>query len=298
MVNTLPLRDWSLVQAFLAVVETGSLSQAARDLGLSQPTLGRQIKQIEADLGVTLFTRHPRGLSLSETGSALLPAAQAMRAAMGDFALAAAGHDEALHGTVRITASAVVASHILPEIIAKIRVTEPQISIDLIPSDSSENLLFREADIAVRMYRSEQLDIVTRHIGDIRLGIYAAKSYLDRAGYPRTIDDLRGHDLIGYDRSEIILRGMRAAGVEATRDMFAVRCDDQVTYWALLQAGCGIGFFQSALAELDPDIEAIDLGLAIPPIPVWLAAHQGLRQTPRIRRVWDMLETGLRPFVS
>ncbi|GAA6188485.1 LysR family transcriptional regulator [Litorivita sp. NS0012-18] len=290
--------DWALVQAFLAVAETGSLSGAAKRLGSSQPTLGRQISLLEASLGLTLFTRHPRGLSLSEEGARLRPAAERMQAAMRDIALTAAGRDTRLQGTVRITASEVVSHHILPPIIAQIRQQEPGIQVVLLPSDSTENLLYREADIALRMYRSTQLDVITRHIGDLRIGVYAAKSYLERRGHPRSAEDLLTHDLIGYERSDLIVRGMQAAGFTIAREAFQTRCDDQNTYWQLLRAGCGIGFSQSGVAEADPQVEQIDLGFAIPPLPLWLAAHQAMRATPRIARVWKLLAAGLAPHVT
>lgn len=298
MDKTFQSLDWSLVQAFLAVAETGSLSAAARALGASQPTLGRQIRQIETDLRLTLFTRQPRGLTLTDAGQSLLGPASRMRAAMNDIALTAAGKQDQLAGSVRITASEIVAHYILPPIIAHIRQEEPLISVDLVSSDSSENLLFREADIAVRMYRSEQLDIITRHLGDLEIGVYAANSYLARVGHPKTLTDLLSYDLIGFDRNERILRGMHELGWEATRDMFQTRTDAQATYWELVRAGCGIGFMQAKIGDAEPLVTRLNLGLVIEPLPIWLATHQGLRQTPRIRRVWDMLADGLEPFVS
>ncbi len=288
-----PFPDWSLVQSFLAVAETGSLSAAARRLGRSQPTLGRQIRTLEDSLGAELFLRHPRGLRPSETGAALLPMAQRMQAEMHALSLAAAGRSQALKGTVRLTASIFASHHLLPPILAAIRAAEPLIQLDLIPSDTTENLLFREADIAVRMYRPAQLDIVTRHIADLDLGIFAAHSYLDRAGHPATARDLLDHDLIGYDRNDLILRTMQAMGWHLTREDFAVRCDDQAAYWDLVRAGCGIGFSQANVGRADPLVRELDLGIAIPPLPVWLAAHPAMRQTPRLRRVWDLLADGL-----
>ncbi|MBK0326300.1 LysR family transcriptional regulator [Rhodobacteraceae bacterium F11138] len=288
-----PHTDWSLIQSFLAVAETGSLSAAARKLGRSQPTLGRQIRTLEKHLGADLFLRHPRGLRPSKTGSALLPIAQRMQAEMHALSLTAAGQSQRLQGTVRITASVFASHHLLPPILARIRAAEPRIQLDLIPSDTTENLLFREADIAVRMYRPTQLDIVTQHITDLELGIFAAHSYLERAGRPKSARDLREHDLIGYDRNDLILRTTQALGWPLTRDHFAVRCDDQAAYWDLLRAGCGIGFSQVNVGRADPLVQELKLGVSIPPLPVWLAAHPMMRQTPRLRRVWDMLSSGL-----
>jgi DNA-binding transcriptional LysR family regulator len=290
--------DWSLVQTFLAVADSGSLSQGARRLGLSQPTAGRHVRQIEERLEVTLFNRQPRGLALTEAGLALLPHARAMETAMRDLALAAAGRTERLSGPVRITASVFMAQHHLPPILARLRQAEPEISIDLVPNDAPENLLYREADIAVRMYRSEQLDIVTRHLCDIPLGLFAARSYIARRGRPETLEAFFRHDLVGYDRSDQILRGMRDMGIEAQRDWFATRTDHQGVYWELVRAGCGIGFAQSQVGDADPTVERVLPDLPLPGLPLWLAAHEAIRQTPRIRRVWDLLAEGLTAQLS
>ncbi len=159
--------DWALVQAFLAVAEAGSLSRAARGLGRSQPTLGRQVKALEDQLGLRLFRRHPKGLSLSPGGAALLAPARAMGAAMGEIALYAAGQEAGMAGTVRITASEMVSHHLLPPILAGLRQDAPEVQVELVPSDTTENLLYREADIALRMYEPRQLDVVARRLGEV-----------------------------------------------------------------------------------------------------------------------------------
>ncbi|SFR99802.1 LysR family transcriptional regulator [Yoonia litorea] len=290
--------DWSLVQAFLAVAETGSLSGAAGVLGTSQPTLGRQIKLMEAQLGVELFHRQSRGFALTETGAALVAPAQAMRDAVRQISLQAAGRQTQLEGTVRITASVAFSVYHLPPIIAEIRALEPKIAIELVPSDSTRNLLYREADIAIRMYRPTQLDLITKHLGEVPLSVFAAKSYLDARGRPHSIEDLLAHDIVGYDANTDILNGFQTAGAEVTRDFFKTRCDDNIAYWELVRAGCGIGFAQTMLGRAERRVEELDVGLELPTLPVWLTAHEAMRQTPRIRRVWDLLERRLKPLVS
>lgn len=290
--------DWSLVSAFLAVADTGSLSAAARDLHTTQPTIGRQIKALEAQLGLSLFQRNPRGLSLTDMGAALVPAATAMRDAANDIALTAAGQTTQLAGTVRVTASVVASVYHLPAIIADIRAAEPQIAIELVASDDSRNLLYREADIAVRMYKPTQLDLVTRHLGDVPLAIFAAKSYIAQRGTPQGPDDMMQHDFVGYDQDQRIIDGFRDAGIPITRDFFKTRCDDQIAYWELVRAGCGIGFAQRDFGRRVEGVVEIDMGFPLPALPVWLTAHQAMRQTPRIRRVWDLLAAGLKPLVS
>ena len=289
--------DWEFVQSFLAVAETGSLSAAASRLGQSQPTVGRHIKALEEAWRAELFHRHARGLRLTETGETLLPMAQTMRDAMYQMTLRANGQSQEVSGVVRITASDVSSHYVLPPIIARIRAAEPAIQIVLVATDATENLLFREADIAVRMYRPQQLDVITQHICDVPVAIFAAKSYLDQRGRPRSPKDLLNYDLVGYDTDELIVRSMRDMGWHVQAEDFAVRCDTQSANWELVRAGCGVGFTQRSVGVADSAVEEIDLGLPMPSLPVWLTADESLRRTPRVSRIWDLLRAELAQLV-
>jgi DNA-binding transcriptional LysR family regulator len=286
------------VKAFLCVVEHGSLSAAARVLGSSQPTLGRQIRAMQEALGIELFRRRDRGLSLTDAGEGLLPAARAMRQAALDIELAAAGRGEALEGTVRVTSSVVVATHHLPAIVAQLRREEPLIAVEVFASNESSNLHFREADIAVRMYRPKQLDLVTLYLGELRLGVFAAKSYAKRRGLPRKPADLLAHDVIGFDSSTALIDGFRAAGFNVTRDFFKVRCDAQDAYWQLVVAGAGLGFTQRSIGCAEPAVVEVPLAIQLPTLPVYLSAHESVRHGPRVRKVWDQLAAGLRVVIE
>ena len=281
--------DWDHLRVFVGVAEHGSLSAAGRELNISQPTVGRHIQSLEDSLGVRLFQRTVRGLDLTDTGRDLLEHGREMAAAADRLALAAAGREAAVSGTVRVTASAFVATLTLPEIIADLRLAHPEIEIELVASDATENLLQREADIAVRMYRPRQVDVITRKVSELSLGVYAANSYLSRRGTPRELNDLLAHDIVGYDREETILQGFAAVGVEVDRHFFVARCDDQVAYWHLVVAGVGIGFSQVRVGDAEPLVSRVLPDFAIPPLPVWLTAHAGLRTNPRVRRVFDFL---------
>lgn len=285
--------DWTLLRVFLAVADHGSLSGAARALSASQPTISRQVLALEQHLGVELFHRRPRGMALTDTGAGLLPHAQAMAENAQHLALLAAGQDSAPSGPVRLTASVFVAHYILPPIIAELRAAAPGIDIELVASDSSDNLLFREADIALRMYRPTQLDLITTHLGDVEMGVFAATSYIDRHGAPDTAQAMLEHDLIGFDRSDMILRGMRAGGLRVSHDDFAVRTDHPTVYWEMLRAGCGVGFGQVAVAARDPDLVRLLPELPLPSLPLWLAAPTQTRQTPRIDQSWRHLKDAL-----
>lgn len=286
--------DWTLTRSFLAVAETGSLSRAACELGLSQPTLGRHVAEMEAALGLTLFTRQPKGLTPTEAALDLLPHARAMREAAAGLALADAGRDRALTGTVRVTASRIVAHHLLPPMLASLQGKHPGIEIELVPSDTSENLHFREADIALRMYRPSQENVVTRHLTDLPTALYAAHGQVARQGLPATPADLLAMDFVGFDRSDLILRTMAGLGITRRREDFKLRCDDQLVYWQMVRAGLGVGGMQCLIGDADAAVVRIAPFIHLPPLPVWLTAPEALRQTPRIRAVLDHLAAAFR----
>ncbi len=288
-----PTFDWSRLQAFLAVAEHGSLSAAARAVRASQPTMGRHIVELERDLGVTLFDRTPGGLQLTETGFDLLPHARTMADAAGQLSLAAEGRSEALAGTVRITASQVVATFVLPDILTELHAAEPEIQIELVASDRTENLIQREADIAVRMYRPTQSDVIARKVGEMQLGLFAADTYLAARGEPTSIDAFLTHDYIGFDRDEQIIQAFKASGLEVGRDFFPFRCDDQVVCWRMVVAGFGIGTNQIAIGEAEPRVRRILHDAVLPSLPVWLTAHAELKTSRRVRRVYDFLANAL-----
>lgn len=290
--------DWAAIQVFLAVADTGSLSAAARQLGQSQPTLGRKVRALEARLGLTLFLRQPRGLVLSDEGRLILDPARRMARAMGELALTAAARDDRLAGTCRVTASQMVATRVLPPILARIRAELPQLQIELVASDDTDSLMYRAADIALRMYRPAQPDLIARHLGDVPLGAFGATAYLDRVGRPERVEDLAHHALVGYDRSDLILREIARLGLPPDRARFATRCDDQVTYWELVRAGCGLGFGQIPLIRDDDRVEQVLPGLDLPVLPLWIAAHESLRPTPRVAAVWDRLAAGLLSYLA
>ncbi len=289
--------DWSLVQAFLAVAGHGSLSAAARATGVSQPTLGRQIKAIEAQLGVALFARQAKGFMLTDAGQAILPSATAMAEAATKFATAAAGRDMSVSGTVRITASVFVSQYILPQIISDIRQCHPDIQIELNATDEADNLLFREADVALRMFRPTQLEIVTRKLGILQLGFSASKDYIARKGMPSSVTELMKHDLLGYDRSERFIRGAAELGWKLTRNDFVFRCDQQTVHSEMIRTGCGIGILEKRSAQKMGLVPVLP-NFPMPGLEVWLTTHEALRHTPRVSAVWDHLGQGLKPWLS
>jgi len=290
--------DWNLIRSFIAVAETGSLSAAARRLTASQPTLGRHVAELEQALGVVLFRRGRRGYELTEQGIALFERARAVGHAANAFARLAAGATEQVAGSVRIAASEVVSAYVLPPIMARLGLEEPAIEVEIVASNQVENLLRRDADIAVRMVAPAQQDLVARKIADLPLVACAARSYLDRRGRPEKPEDMFAHDVIGYDRAGEIIQVSAALGFNVDRHAFRFRTDNQIVYWEAIRAGNGIGFSQRALAGRDPLVETILPELALPTLPMWLAMHRDVRTSARVRRVADFLFAELKRYAA
>ena len=291
--------DWNLLRALGAVLAHGSLTQAALRLGTSQPTLSRQIAALEAALGAPLFERGARRLRPTAQALALAEPAARMLAAAQAIALAAEAASSAtgqLAGTVRLTASEVVASQVLPALLAQLARRHPEVQIELVPGDTLSNLLEREADIAVRMLRPTQGSLITRHIADWPLGFYAHRDLLAAHGGPPSPDTLAQGRWIGFDQSSQMIEGFRAAGFNVDRRFFAFRCDNQVVNLEAVRQGLGIGVVMAPLARRSPELVAVLPGLALPVLPVWLTAHRELRASRRQKLVFDFLAQALRAW--
>jgi DNA-binding transcriptional LysR family regulator len=285
--------DWSLWRSFGAVVEHGSLSAAARALGLRQPTLGRHVEALEAALGAVLFERTLSGLKPTETALRLYEPVEAARNALAEAAVRAEGAISALSGSVRITSSTVMCHYVLPELLYDLRQAFPQVAIELVPSDSVESLLLREADIAVRMFRPTQLELITRKLGEIAIVATAHERYIAQRGAPARPEDLAGHDLIGFDRSDLLIATARRMGFPLSRADFVVRTDSQTNMVELIKAGLGIGFAQELLVAATPGLVRLLPGFTPPPLEVWLTTHKELFTSRRIRAIYDRLGEGL-----
>lgn len=287
------LFDWSLVRSFLAVLEKGSLLAASRDLQLSQPTIGRHVAELESQLGLVLFDRNGRGLLPTEAAYHLADSARIMQSGADQLARNVMGADLGASGTVRITASQPVSCYVLPPLLAQMRLSLPDVQVELVASNEVSNLLRREADIAVRMVQPQQASIIARRVGKVTLRACAHQDYLRRRGVPRQPSDLLAHDLIGGDRNDDTLKGFAAQGLVVGREQFAFRADDLIVVWQAVRAGLGVGFVSEHLIRSDPAVIPVLPKLKIEPLPVWLAVHKEIRTSKRIRAVYDFLADAL-----
>ncbi len=285
--------QWDLLRSFAAVIRTGSLSGAARDLNSTQPTIGRHIEQLEQQLDTALFVRSRRGLTPTETALDLLPHAEAMAAASSALLRTASGEQSEARGVVRLAASEVVGGEILPPLLARFGNDNPGIQVELVLDNRAEDLLRREADIAVRMFRPTQTALVARKIADVPVGLFAHKDYVARHGLPQTLEDLYHHRGIGPDANQAQLRALVTLGLKGGRDGFQYRCDSDLAQHALLRAGAGIGGMQRHLAARDPDLVPVLAGEIELPLEMWLVMHEDLKASRRVRLLYDFLATAL-----
>lgn len=290
--------DWDLIRAFLAVVDAGSVTAASEWLAVSQPTLSRQLATLEAQLGTTLFERVGRGLRLTSAGAGLIAPARQMQAAANALSLAALGQNIETAGTVRVSASEVTATYVLPAILTTLRRRHPEIQLELAVTNRVENLLEREADIAIRHTDPGQGSLIARRVGAFRLGAFAHPDYLAHSGDRIEVTQLQRYDWIGLDRSDLLVRGFHQAGIKVERDFFTFRCDNQVSGWQMVQAGMGIGFATLFVARQTPALQRVLTEIDIPPMPVWVTSHRELRNSARIRAVFDALVDGLTQVVD
>jgi len=290
--------DWTLYRSFLAVLREGSLSAAARTLGATQPTLGRHIEQLEAGLGCPLFTRSPGGLTPTPMAASLRPYAEAMETAAEALRRQASGEAAAVRGTVRISASEMVGGAVLPPMLARFQSAYPEIALELSLSNSMDDLLRRESDLAIRMVRPTQDALLTRQIGEITIGFYAHRRYVERHGLPASLGEIASHIMIGYDKDDSITRGVTLDGMTVTRDLFRYRVDNDLAQWQALLAGAGIGGCQDRLAERNPDLVAVLPDKIRLRYGVWLVMHEDQRDNRRIKLLYDFLAEEMKRYIS
>lgn len=285
--------DWNRARAFLVTAEEGSFSAAARALGMAQPTLGRQVAALEEELGVTLFERIGSALELTSAGVALLEQVRAMGEAAMRVSRVATGEAESIEGTVCVTSSELIAAHLLPPILGRIRRAHPNIEIEIVASNGVRDLQRREADIAVRNFKPAQPDLVAKKVADRCARLYATPGYLASIGDPRSAADLARASFFAFDRTPVMLDGLRALGVPVTPKSFPIVTENHLVHWALAKEGLGICIVMDEVGDAEPSLRRVLPDLPPLPVPIWLVAHREIHTSRRIRAVFDVLAEDL-----
>lgn len=281
--------DWNHVRAFHATAATGSLSAAARRLGLTQPTLSRQVLALEADLGVALFERRGRKLVLTQIGMDLLEHTRIMGDAADNVALAASGRIQEIGGRVSISVTDTYAAYILPGIIERIRSEAPQITVVIVASNELSDLHRREADIAVRHVRPDRPGLVGQHIRDTEAHFYASEDWVARNGLPNGPADLARAGLMGFDDGKRFSDFLREIGIPVDVADFRILSDSSVAIWEMVKRGIGVATMLREIADRTPGVVNLLPDMTPISVPIWLITHQELQSSPRIRMVQTIL---------
>lgn len=281
--------DWNQVRAFLATAEEGSLSAAARALGLTQPTLGRQVAALEETLGVTLFDRAGRALHLTPTGIDLLEHVRAMGDAAARVSMAASGQSQAVEGHVTITASDVLSAYVLPDVISDLREAAPGITVDIVASNALSDLGRREADIAIRHVRPEQPDLIARLLQEVPATLFASRDWVRTHGMPLDPSEMAARSFVGPEPPDEMMQWLQAQGIAVSRANFPVLTSSGVVYWEMVRRGLGAGVMVRDIARVTPDVVELLPELTPVPVPYWLVTRRELHTSRRIRIVFDHL---------
>lgn len=281
--------DWNHIRAFLATVECGSLSGAARALKQSQPTLSRQISALEDALKLTLFERGTRVMELTQAGTELLKHVRNMADAATQISRVATGQNQAVEGTVRITSSDAMAAYALPRCVVGLRRLYPGISIELVPNNEMSDLTRRDADIAIRHVRPEQPDLIAKRIADIEISLFAAQSYLDALGPINALADFSVANFIGYQHPERLVAQVNAMGIPVTKTNFGITTTQGSAMYELVRDGAGIGFLPTVVAEARLGLKKIRPDAPSFPMETWLVTHREIQTNRRIRLTFDHL---------
>ena len=280
--------NWQWWQYFLAIAEHGSLSQASNTLGVSQPTLSRQLLAMESKLGQPLFDRSTQGLTLTAFGESLLEDSSQMQMIAERLERLAAGQTSSLTGRVRLAANELIAQYYLPKIIPLFMDTYPEVSIELVVSNQSSNLDKRDADVAIRMFQPTQLDLICRKLLDLPLGFYASSEYLDKRGTPRTAEELFSHRIIGFDRDTQFEKGGQEMGWHIRNEQFLIRTDFMPMHLELARHNVGIVASHKRLC-LEMGLKEIKLDSELPTLPMYLVCHRDVQHNRKIRVLMDFL---------
>ena len=286
--------DWNQVRAFLVTAEEGSFSAASRALGLTQPTLGRQVSALEDRLGVTLFERLGRSLALTPSGLELLDHVRAMGDAASRLSLTASGQSQRIEGRVCITATDVMSMYLLPDALKRLREVAPGIEVEVVASNDVRDLRRREADIAIRHARPEQPDLIAKLLRETSIHLYASSDYLDQHGRPTSPSDLSEAVFIGFDQSDRLLTRLNEIGLTLTKNNFKLISESGAVAWELVKQGLGIGLMVKEVGDRTAGVECILPDLDPITVPIWLVTHRELHTSRRIRLVFDLLAASLK----
>ncbi len=280
--------DWNLLRAFHMTATTGSLSAAARELGLTQPTLSRQVNGLEQTLGVVLFERQGKKLVLTRHGRELLEYASAMNEAAQSVLMSANGHAQ-ITGRVCISATDSMSTYVMPEIFDILRQEAPGVSLVLDVDNAQTNLNQMEADIAIRHAKPDQPELVGEFVCETEAYFFASKDWVKRHGLPAKPSDLKGEHLIGFGDVEQLAGHLSSLGFRVGGKDFKLASNSATAAWEMVKRGLGVAAMSKEVARRSPEVVQLFPTEAAIRVPIWAVTHRAMQSSPRVRLVQDIL---------
>ena len=281
--------DWNRARAFLVTAEEGSYSAAAKALGMSQPTLGRQVMALEKELGVALFEKVGKGITLTPSGHELLEHVRHMGSAASEFSLAATGQSHSIEGSICISATDVMAAYVLAPLMKKLRLLAPGLQVEIIASNQASDLRKREADIAIRNFKPNHAELIARKLQNSRAHLYATPDYIQQLPSPLTPDALQQAEFVGFTNYGPLLDAFNKAGLPITERNFSLMTENHLVHWEIVKSGAAVGIMSEFVGDQEPLVQRV-----LPEMPgfifeTWLVVHREVRTNRKVRLVFDFL---------
>ena len=282
--------DWADMRIFLAVLDKGNLGAAAEALNLSQPTVGRRLSALEGRLGSSLFARTGRRMVPTDVARSIEDAARRMAHEMHAIERTVTGAAEGLNGLVTISASEGTGSEWLIPKLAEFREIYPDILIRLVIESRTADLVGREADIALRLGRPTQLDLIIRHLATLGFGFYASPEYLQQRPPIKSIADLVGVDWVVTQFENQLQPFLQEFFDEHIGEAKIVLMTTSLTAQVkAVKSGLGVGMLSHRWATMTGGVERVLPDLEKGDLELWLVSHEDLRHSARIRAVADFI---------
>jgi DNA-binding transcriptional LysR family regulator len=282
--------DWNDLRYFLAIHRAKNLARAASDLRINATTVGRRLTALEEQIETRLFDRTPDGYVLTAAGRDLLRHAERIEGEVIGLERAVIGADGRVAGSVRVTATEMLATRFIMPHVPAFRDRYPSVTLELECTNKAVSLSRREADIALRLARPREDDVVTRRLTSIPLALYASRAYLEQRGAPSAPDvDLAGHDVLLFADSRLFSVENRWFAERLERARVVLRSDSVSSIYSATLAGAGISLLPRAVADRDPSLVRVATSTSPEPRVIWQAVHVDLQKAARIRVVLDFL---------
>ncbi len=286
--------NWDGFRYFVAAAETGSLSAAAKLLNSNQPTVGRHIDALESALEIKLFQRHAKGLTLTQEGTYVLERSLSMRSLVLKTRRTMQEGEQKTAGIVRVAIPEGLCMEVLLEALPEFYQQYPEINLILNISSSTANLTNGEAELAIRLFRPADANLVVKHIGNMKMGLYASSGYCRRYGAPLKIGDLRQHRTIAYGDMLSSLPQNQWLLDNTRSSLCILRSDSTMTRLKATLMGLGMSIQPHMFSVTNQDLCPLIEDAPIADHEIWLVYHHDLRHIGRVRAVVDFISSKLK----